>query len=352
MLLSAMYAARCMQEAAASWSESLIHQVKAGRFSAADSRYLRRLMHHCESFGGAEATGDADVCPLWLGQMLVATHASRHRSIFSWRSAGMPVAARACVPWLWTCSSVQGAKISPAHAPQCMGLTSPAVQLAQSSQARPPARCDVQVQPPKHFFYGLILSLRNDKGHSTRSAEEDMLLNPHRVANHIKAMHWLDLGFGPYLGRFFGGELPMNLDALQADGDALQLYPGDAMAALRACRMQPGMGRMLGGKAPVHIRTFHCCDSYTRVRGATDVRLMPDIRDEQALSPTFVQAFAQLGSSLKSSIRTRRCAALLRPHPCAANHAACCCRVRCAHVHVQCLLFKVAHGVIPYAHHV
>ena len=149
----------------------------------------------------------------------------------------------------------------------------------------------------------IVFDFRNTPGLAVASAEDALLRSPQRVANHIKAMHWLDLGFGPYLGRFFGGDLPMSQQALEAaEGGDQNLYPHDAVEAIRICKMREGMTRMLGGTKPIRFRTFHHCDPNQKLNKTANGML--DLQHGQGLNPTFVDTFADS----RHIVRHRWCA--------------------------------------------
>lgn len=66
--------------------------------------------------------------------------------------------------------------------------------------------CVWMVQPDC-FTYVIVGNLRKT---ANEEVPRDVIFgNFNRVANHIKAMYWYFLGFGPFHGRFFGGSLPL-----------------------------------------------------------------------------------------------------------------------------------------------
>jgi hypothetical protein len=60
---------------------------------------------------------------------------------------------------------------------------------------------------PESFTYVIVGNLRQTANEEV--PREVILQNFNRVANHIKAMYFYFLGFGPFHGRFFGGSLPL-----------------------------------------------------------------------------------------------------------------------------------------------
>ena len=103
---------------------------------------------------------------------------------------------------------------------------------------------------PEHFTYVIALRLRDKGAAGIRvPAQEPFLSNPARIANHIKAMYWFFLGFGPYLGRWFGGKLPFDF----AKEGALP----DVAAANSHAELAPGMRHVLQGVTPMCVNVLH-----------------------------------------------------------------------------------------------
>ena len=105
---------------------------------------------------------------------------------------------------------------------------------------------------PEHFTYVIALRLRGkgvDGAGIRVPAQEPFLSNPARIANHIKTMYWFFLGYGPYLGRWFGGQLPIDL---MKEGAWL-----DAGAMNSHAELAPGMRHVLQGVTPMCINVLH-----------------------------------------------------------------------------------------------
>lgn len=161
----------------------------------------------------------------------------------------------------------------------------------------------------------MLLGLHNKTG--VNSARHDILHSLNRLANHLKTLYWFYLGFGPFLGNFFGGSLPVQFDP----ENPAALMPGSVSEAVDRALLVEGMQPLPQGAAQVRINVFFKCEPQgygenslgSRQNGPELEKVPAEYRAEvdlggRGLHPDLLQAFA--GSAGRAAWRHRWCAAL------------------------------------------
>lgn len=123
---------------------------------------------------------------------------------------------------------------------------------------------------PESFSYVLVANL-NDQA-TEEVPRTEIFRNFGRIANHIKAIYFYFLGYGPYHGRFFGGSMPFK----PAQGPPVSLE-----AALQRTKLLQGAGMTpplplddTGAPMPVRLHVFFKCEP----SGSTDAAYVRDGR--------------------------------------------------------------------------
>ena len=107
---------------------------------------------------------------------------------------------------------------------------------------------------PASFTYLLVFSFRTDNGAEGKPVPQELLSDPHRLANHVAMMYPLYTGLGAYAGPFVGGNLPWR-PSKTTPGEIL--LPRTVQEAVAQVQLEKGMRQVLEGTALPRIHVFH-----------------------------------------------------------------------------------------------